>query len=110
MNEEMATQLLCHLTSNACTYVSLKNACYYNNNNNNCRVITCTEPLLSNGKYLAEHNGPIYQYEEFIYAVCESGYTLVGPITRECQFNTEWSDEDPSCELGIAVRNYTMQV
>lgn len=67
-------------------------------------VVTCVEPLLSNGRYLGDHEGPIFQRDENINAVCTPGYTLVGPITRECQSNAEWSDEDPTCELGMHVR------
>ncbi len=62
-------------------------------------MVTCTKPLLSNGTYLGAHEGPVYQQDADINAVCTPGYTLVGPITRECQSDGEWTDE-PSCELG----------
>ena len=66
-----------------------------------CSVVTCTEPSLSNGIYLGDHDGPVYQIEENIHAICQPGYTLVGPITRQCQSNGQWSEkEDSNCELG----------
>ena len=68
-----------------------------------CSVVTCTEPSLSNGIYLGDHDGPVYQIEENIHAICQPGYTLVGPITRQCQSNGQWSEayKRTYCELGM---------
>lgn len=68
---------------------------------NLCSVRTCIKPLLSNGVYLGDHEGPIYQYDESVQAVCTPGYTLYGPITRKCLSNGNWTEEEESsCELG----------
>lgn len=29
---------------------------------------------------------------------CLLGFTLIGVMTRECQLNAEWSDQEPTCE------------
>ena len=34
---------------------------------------------------------------------CDEGYSLIGPSTRICQSNGEWSGEEPFCERKHAV-------
>jgi hypothetical protein len=59
----------------------------------------CTEPSLSNGKYVGDHDGPTYQYAEHITALCNPGYWLEGSISRICIAEETWSGEDPKCVL-----------
>ena len=38
---------------------------------------------------------------------CNTGYTVVGGVTRSCQFNAMWSGTEPTC-AGVTANNTTM--
>ena len=64
------------------------------------RVPLCQEPQLFHGKYFGNHNGPLFQLGEYIYALCQPGYLLEGQITRQCIDEQSWSGEAPRCTEG----------
>lgn len=53
-----------------------------------------------NGGYEGFHEGPEYQFGEYIFAVCQPGYALEGGIRRRCNGDDGWSGEDPKCNQG----------
>lgn len=68
-----------------------------------CRILQCTEPFIENGKYIGAHQGPNYQFGEYISAMCLPGYRLEGPITRRClgiDGPDHWSEKDSVCVKG----------
>ena len=68
------------------------------------RIPLCAEPNLANGKYIGAHPGSNFQYGEYIYAICQPGYRLSGPIIRRCigMNGTVWSGDEPVCVKGSA--------
>uniref|UniRef100_A0A3Q3JW62 Sushi, von Willebrand factor type A, EGF and pentraxin domain-containing protein 1 n=1 Tax=Monopterus albus TaxID=43700 RepID=A0A3Q3JW62_MONAL len=59
-----------------------------------CVSILCSEPPALRD---AVTRGDSYELGHKVHYVCKEGYTLIGPETRECLPNGQWSDSSAQC-------------
>ncbi|KAK5981255.1 hypothetical protein GCK32_022193, partial [Trichostrongylus colubriformis] len=60
-----------------------------------CKARSCPDPgNLENGI----RDGDVFEYPHTIAYHCHPGFLLLGPTTRKCESNGEWSDEPPVCQ------------
>ncbi|VDK59514.1 unnamed protein product [Cylicostephanus goldi] len=56
---------------------------------------SCPDPgKLENGV----REGDVFEYPHTVVFRCHPGFLLLGPATRRCESNGEWSDEAPICQ------------
>ena len=51
----------------------------------------------------AESKVDISQPGDVVYYRCNKGFTLIGPATRLCQENLNWSGSNPRCGKAIII-------
>ncbi|PIO61305.1 sushi domain protein, partial [Teladorsagia circumcincta] len=57
--------------------------------------LKCKDPgKLENGI----RDGDVFEYPHTVVYHCHPGFLLLGPSTRKCESNGEWSDEPPVCQ------------
>ncbi|PIO64122.1 sushi domain protein, partial [Teladorsagia circumcincta] len=57
-----------------------------------CKARSCPDPgKLENGI----RDGDVFEYPHTVVYHCHPGFLLLGPSTRKCESNGEWSDEPP---------------
>ncbi|XP_039374306.1 complement receptor type 2-like isoform X2 [Mauremys reevesii] len=61
-----------------------------------CKVVKCPEPEVKNGKKRSGF-GPDYSYGNTVIFECDSGYTLTGSSSVECEANNAWVPSLPTC-------------
>uniref|UniRef100_A0A7I4YU53 Sushi, von Willebrand factor type A, EGF and pentraxin domain-containing protein 1 n=1 Tax=Haemonchus contortus TaxID=6289 RepID=A0A7I4YU53_HAECO len=60
-----------------------------------CKARSCPDPgKLDNGI----RDGDVFEYPHTVVFHCLPGFLLLGPATRKCESNGEWSDEPPICQ------------
>ncbi|WKY11468.1 hypothetical protein Q1695_003213 [Nippostrongylus brasiliensis] len=60
-----------------------------------CKARSCPDPgKLDNGV----RDGDVFEYPYTVVFHCHPGFLLLGPSTRKCESNGEWSDEAPICQ------------
>ncbi|XP_029769682.1 complement receptor type 2 [Terrapene carolina triunguis] len=62
-----------------------------------CKVVRCPEPEVKNGKKQSGF-GPDYSYGNTVIFECDSGYTLNGSSSTQCQDDGRWDPPVPVCE------------
>ncbi|KAK6753871.1 hypothetical protein RB195_013079 [Necator americanus] len=60
-----------------------------------CKARSCPDPgKLENGI----RDGDVFEYPHTVVFHCQPGFLLLGPSSRKCESNGEWSDEPPICQ------------
>ena len=93
----------------ACRYVACE-ILLWSHNSSNMDAFTCYNflfpeitcgplPVLMNGMQMLSGTS----VNDVIIYECDASFMLSGPMTRTCQLNGTWTDDDPTCE-GIQSR------
>ncbi|KHJ85830.1 hypothetical protein OESDEN_14434 [Oesophagostomum dentatum] len=60
-----------------------------------CKARSCPDPgKPENGM----RDGDVFEYPHTVVYHCQPGFLLLGPSTRKCESNGEWSDDAPICQ------------